>query len=223
MNFRRSVLVLVAAVTGLMAPAAVAQANTIAPEQLPNTQLGYAGFRRSTDAFQEIDPALVMYPSACAPATVEDQYSAPSAHRGREYPVTGFAAMGNTGPAGTVGVDVYAYEAPDRAASAFHHLRSLFDRQCPFDHDSIAWEFFRESPITGTGSPYAPAQAFTVTAGNETLGSRTSVTFSQRDAYIVAAGYRVDPGGGSPDPDSSAYIADRAARAALEALVERTG
>ncbi|MFI1459296.1 hypothetical protein [Nocardia carnea] len=223
MNFRWTVLVLVAAVTVLVAPSAVAQANIIAPEQLPNAHLGYAGFQRNTDAFHEIDPGRVMYPSACAPATADDQYSAPAAHRGREYAVTGFAAMGVTGPKGTVGIDVYAYESPDRAANAFHHLRSLFDRQCPLDHDSIAWELFRESPITGTGSPYAPAQAFTVTAGNEALGSRTSVTFAQRDAYLEAAGYRVDPGSAAPDPGSSAYIADRAARAALEALIERTG
>ncbi|WP_280458101.1 hypothetical protein [Nocardia carnea] len=223
MKFRRYIVVFIATAAAFLTPAVAARADTITPGQMPDSLLGYAGFLRNTDEFHETAAGRVLYPSACAPATVEDQYSHPAAHRGREYPVTGFAAMGVTGPAGTVGVDAYAYESPARTVRAFDALRSLFDGQCPLDHDSIAWEFLRRSPITGTGSPYAPARAFTVTAGNEILGTRTSVTFAVHDSYLVAAGYRVDSGGNAPDRTDSAYIADRAARAALEALAERAG
>lgn len=220
MTVRWRILAVVTAVAAFVAPAGIGQADPLVPGQLPSSSaLVAAGFQRDTDASTEIDTGRVMYPSACAPATVDAQYSDPAGHRGREYAVTGFDAMGVTGPAGTVGVDAYAYDTADRSASAFDHLRSLFDRPCPLDHDSIAWEFVRESPITGTESPDKPAQAFTVTAGNEILGSRITVTFSLHDTHIVAAGYGVDQGGAAPDPDNSAHIADRAAGAALEALV----
>ena len=221
MTVRRRILAVVTAVAAFVAPAGIGQADPLVPGQLPSSSvLVAAGFQRDTDAFTEIDTGRVMYPSACAPATVDDQYSDPAAHRGREYAVTGFDATGVTGPAGTVGVDAYAYDPAERSAHAFDQLRSLFDRPCPLDHDSIAWEFVRESPITGTESPDTPTQAFTVTAGNEVLGSRISVTFSLHDTQIVAAGYGVDQGGVAPDPDDSADIADRAARAALEALAD---
>lgn len=202
---------------------AAAQPNSIAPEQMPGPLLGYAGFQRTTDAFREIDPAQVMYPSACAPATVPDQYSTADSHRGRAYEVAGFAAHDVTGPAGEVGADVYSYDSTEGATGAFDRLRSLFDRQCPLDHEAIGWEFLRESPITGTGSPYAPHRAFTATAGNDALGARTSVTFSVLDDYVVAAGYRVETSDAPQDPGTSADIADQAARAALEAVVEHSG
>lgn len=228
MRFSRRVLVLLATATALAAPIAVpnyalAQSDVVQPGQMPDSLLGYAGFQRSTDAFHEIPAGQVMYPSACAPATVDDQYSAPAAHRGREYEVAGFAANGITGPAGVVGADVYAYDSTGHAAQAFDRLRSLFDRQCPLDHDSIGWEFLRDSPITATGSPYAPPRAFTATVSNDALGSRMSVTFAVTDHYVLAAGYRVDSSDPPLDPVTSADIADRAARAALEAVIEHTG
>lgn len=207
----------------LGAHSASAEPNAVAPEQLPDNRIGYVGFQRDTSEYREIPADQPMYPAACGPASVEAQYGHPSGHRGHEYDVTGYSAFDLTGPAGVAGVDVYAYPSAAEAAGQFTALRALHEQQCPFDHDDTAWEFYRESPITETGSMFAPASAFTVTAGNEALGSGTAATLAVRDNYIVAAGYAT----GASDPpvtsETTADIADAAARAGWEAVLDYTG
>lgn len=187
--------------------------GTVRADQMPDDVLGYAGFH-PTGEYTETMGTVFLYGSACADSS---QYSEPTGHRGREYPVTGFAAGEVEGPAGEVGADVYQYSDPAAAEAAFSVLRDIHDGcEAPNEFGQVP-QFL---PETGLSDRHASA-SFTSHAGDYLAhGGNDTYSVALSGDYIVVGGYETPSGPDAPvvTHENATAIADQAVRAAFDSV-----